>query len=478
MSNFSRLTKTLYIPVEIIDRELGGAVLIAAVAALRGWSVIIGGKQAIFNNMSRFRASPGIFFLKSVVPGEVFKQKEIIAYGHRVVSLDVEGLVPSNGEAGVRLRYSDDSIEKSDLLFFWGEEHLASVRKVYPQVSERAYVTGSPIIDEIKIRGANRSVTRNSQKRLKILIGTSCGLANHINGIEFSRQMTRNAYSNNVSDEEIRALELEARLDIEIFAYWKKMLPLIAEKFADCDVVLRPHPSENVEFWRTYLKAFNNVRIDAGQPILEELLGANLYIHFNSTSAITSAILGIPTLMPMPSLEESLRERVTYVSGFSTLAKTPDELIRIVGDVLVRDSRKGIPEELLNYCENLKPNSTAASITIIDQLERKYTFESSDLILKRRRFREGLIVFLRKSKYFVLWTVAIFCRWIGYKAKSTLPPLNAYKSAKAKQPVTSLAKLHAVMGGLIEPSILNELKTEKISENLFIIKRVTEHYER
>ncbi len=466
------LTRTLYIPIEIIDRELGGAILLAATAVSRGWSVVLGGKQALFNNISRFSASPGIFFLKSVVPGEVFKQDEIASYGHRVVSLDVEGLVPSNGEAGVRLRYSAESIEKSDLLFFWGEEHFASVRKVYPQIDGRACVTGSPIIDEIKVRSARQLATQNSKQKKKILIGTSCGFANHINGIEFSREMRRNAYSDNVSHAEILALELEAQLDIEIFEYWKKNVPLIAENFPDCDVVLRPHPSENVEFWRSYLKAFQNVRVDSGQPILEELLGANAYIHFNSTSAITSTILGIPTFMPMPPIEESLRERVTYVADISTLAGTPNELMGLIGDALARQSRKDIPKELYRYCENLKLGAIQASDAIIDIIERKYVFSSAGLTLGRRSCRERLLVFLRKSKYFLLWLLAILFASIGYKAARTLPPLNAYKSAKAKQPITSLAKLRLVIAGLIEPPVLPVLKTEQIAKNLFTIKRV------
>jgi surface carbohydrate biosynthesis protein len=468
------LTKTLYIPIEIIDRELGGAILLAATAVSRGWSVVLGGKQAVFNNISRFSASPGIFFLKSVVPGEVFKQDEIKARGHRVVSLDVEGLVPSNGEAGVRLRYSAESIEKSDLLFFWGEEHFASVQKVYTQIDGRSYVTGSPIIDEIKVRGARKSTLQNLMQKKKILIGTSCGFVNHINGIEFAREMRRNAYSDNVSQAEILALELEAHLDIEIFEYWKKIVPLIAEHFSDCDVVLRPHPSENADFWRSYLKAFQNVRIDSGQPILEELQGANAYIHFNSTSAITSTVLGVPTFMPVPPLENSLRERVTYVVDISTLAETSEELIRLISDALARQSHKDIPKELYRYCENLKPGAMQASDAIIDRIEKKYLFSSAGLILGRRGYMERLLVCFRRSKYFLLWLLAIFFARIGYKARRPLPPLNAYKSARAKQPKTSHARLRLVMAGLIEPAVLSTLKTEQISENLFLVKSMVD----
>ena len=79
----SKITKTLYIPLEIFDREMGGGLLLASEAVSRGWRVILGGKQAFFNNISRFRNMPGVVFLKSIVPGETFIQKKLKNYGHK-----------------------------------------------------------------------------------------------------------------------------------------------------------------------------------------------------------------------------------------------------------------------------------------------------------------------------------------------------------------------------------------------------------
>ncbi|MDG1143278.1 MAG: hypothetical protein P8N92_01350 [Burkholderiales bacterium] len=463
-------TKTLYIPLEIIDRELGGALLMAVEAISRGWTVVLGGKQAIFNNMSRFSDSPGIFFLKSVVPGEVFKQKEIAAFGHAVVSLDVEGLVPSNGKAGVCLRYSDESIQLSDLLFFWGREHYEAVCSVYPQIKELARISGSPIIDEVKVRGAKFIKGENVQKKKKILIGTSCGYANHINGISFSKEMTRNAYGKNVSEDDIFALEMEAELDQQIFEYWKKVLPLIAKSFPDSDIVLRPHPSENSNFWREYLKIYTNVRVDVGQPILEELLDAAVYLHFNSTSAITSTILNIPTLMPMPSMPQALRDRVTYVAKISKLAKTESELLYFLNE-FVNESNHILPsKDLSAYCENLQQGSESASKLILNELEKKYKFGLRALALKSRTFDESVIVSFRKVKYFTLWVGAIFFNVCGYQPKRLFPPLNAYKSAKSKQPKTSLAKVYSEMSKLMEMSTIESLDCKSIATNLFIIR--------
>ncbi len=466
------VTKTLYIPIEIFDRELGGALLLAANAAKRGWVVVLGGKQAIFSNMTRFSDAPGIFFLKSIVPGELFKQQEIFMYGHRNVSLDVEGLVPSNGEAGVRLRYSAESINSCDLLFFWGEEHYRSVASVYPQIQGRSHITGSPIVDEIIIRSAKRT-SPASLLHKKILIGTSCGFANHINGIDFSKQMRKNAYSTNLKDADEFELALEADLDLTVFEYWRKVVPLIASNFIDCDVVLRPHPSENVEYWKEYLKHFKNVRIDSGQPILEELLDASVYIHFNSTSAITAKILGIPVLMPMPNLSEDLLSRVTYVADFSVLAETPTTIVDLIAATLINqnDSVLDLPlkKSLSLYCKNLELGAKPAYEAILDKLEDEYSFESKPFFLKKQSHDEKVITFLRKIKFFLLWSISILCVSFGIKPMKYLPPVNSYKNSRSKQPILNINKLRLLMNNLINHSDMKRLRVEKISTNLFKI---------
>ncbi|MGE3844723.1 MAG: hypothetical protein AB7I50_24425, partial [Vicinamibacterales bacterium] len=56
---------TIYWPIETKVRELDAALLFAAVAARRGWSVIIGGKTELYRRLKQ-NAEPGIFIDKSI----------------------------------------------------------------------------------------------------------------------------------------------------------------------------------------------------------------------------------------------------------------------------------------------------------------------------------------------------------------------------------------------------------------------------
>ena len=58
----------LYIPLEIVVRELDGKALLAFEAVLRGWKVIICTKRQFFNNIDKLPA--GHVIVKSAVPNE------------------------------------------------------------------------------------------------------------------------------------------------------------------------------------------------------------------------------------------------------------------------------------------------------------------------------------------------------------------------------------------------------------------------
>ena len=80
----------LYIPMEIYSRELNGMLILSIMAANDGWTVVLSGKKHLFPIIDNL--PNGIFLLKSIVPGEVHIQDKIRKYGHKIITLDAEGL--------------------------------------------------------------------------------------------------------------------------------------------------------------------------------------------------------------------------------------------------------------------------------------------------------------------------------------------------------------------------------------------------
>ena len=138
--------KNLIIPIEIKHREILGAISLSYSALNNGWTVFLGQKSQIFPFIPFFYKS--IWFLKSIVPGEISNLIKIKKYGHKLTTLDVEGLILSNGDFGPIKRYSEQTIELAEAIFYWGaESHYEPVKKVFPNIKNKSFVTGSPIVD-------------------------------------------------------------------------------------------------------------------------------------------------------------------------------------------------------------------------------------------------------------------------------------------------------------------------------------------
>lgn len=466
--------------MEIFDRELGGAILLTMSAIKNGWQVVLGGKGGIFPNLSRFKDMPGVFLLKSIVPGEVNFQKRILNDGHKITSLDVEGLVPSEGEAGVKLRYSQESIELSDILFFWGEKHYKSVHTIYPKIKNKSIISGSPIIDDIFLRQKKR--IKKPQRQLnKILVATSCGYSNHISGKNYSYRMTMGAMANNLDKSEITKLHNEVLLDELVFCFWKKFIIDLAKKLPNTDIVVRPHPSENKLFWEKYLGQYTNIIVNKTGSINDQMIDSDAFIHFNSTTAITSRIFDIPTFMIMPEIDNSLYKRITYVKDFSIIINSVEQFINLYEDKAQKINTLYLKNDLSKYCINHNKINYSSSDLIIQTFENNFEFNNYKGRIKIIDIKEYLRHKKNRTRYFLHWFLGIFLESIIKlnffyfhqrtvkiikKYHSKLPPRNSYKYSKAKQPKLKSSEI----SNLFNNNDAMKISINKISNNLFLIK--------
>ena len=466
--------------MEIFDRELGGGILLTKKAIENGWQVVFGGKGGIFPNLSRFKDMPGVFLLKSIVPGETFIQKKILKDGHKITSLDVEGLVPSEGEAGVKLRYSKESIELSDILFFWGEKHYKSVHSIYPTIKNKSIISGSPIIDDILLKRKKR-INRQQNKLNKILIATSCGYSNHISGKNYSYRMTMGAMANNLDQSEITKLQNEVLLDQIVLCFWKEFITDLAKKMPNTVIVVRPHPSEDKLFWDKYFEQYSNIIVNKTGSINDQMIDSDAFIHFNSTTAITSRIFDIPTFMIMPDIENNLHSRITYVKDFSIIINSVEQFINIYKGKPKKINTLYLKNDLSEFCINCNKVNYNSSRLIIQAFENNFKFTNYKGKIKIIELKEYLRYKKNRTRYFLFWTLGIILELIikfNFRLlpqniviriknyHSHLPPKNSYKYSKAKQPKL---KTSTIINLLNNYKAL-DISINKISNNLFLIK--------
>ena len=136
----------LYLPIEILNRELDSKLLIAMECASKGMKVYSG---RLTDYLLRDFFTPGIILQKSITPSPA-RLKELMYYRKKnfiITSLDEEvGLVEQDNNY-VRRRYSNESVELTDRIFTWGKFDYDNLTKKFTKHKKKFIKSGNPRID-------------------------------------------------------------------------------------------------------------------------------------------------------------------------------------------------------------------------------------------------------------------------------------------------------------------------------------------
>lgn len=335
------MAKYLYIPMEIFDREIDGNCLLAVEATKRGWMVVLAGKSEIFKRIRRF--PKGVYLLKSVVPGEVHIQDEIRSEGSRVACLDQEGLLQREG-LEYKLRFNEETIDKTDLVFFWGPSQKEHFNEVFESPEQsKLRVSGSPRADYWIIAGEHKpTFSKYLQKWHKpkfkdyVFFPTSFGNINHALGKYGQKNILSGVANVGDAQDEVGKVIMEnadARkaLAAHMIEIYREILISLAEQLPDTMIVLRPHPSENIDWWRDVIRGFDNIVIETTGATTDWIVGAKCVVQYGSTIAIESALLKVPVVACVPNLPDKIRSlNLKYPEMVSCTAETAQETVELI----------------------------------------------------------------------------------------------------------------------------------------------------
>ena len=183
------------------------------------------------------------------------------------------------------------------LYFFWSQIECDKYSEELLINNSKYLVQGSPRLDFF-------------HSPLKEMKKTDIALQVHGNKVITIATSTQEAHLN---DEHIKKVllrrknEFKKTADYLLFIKNKKLLlknttdliELILEKYQDFIVYLKPHPNENIIFWKDYINRLKNdkIRLFIGQSIDELLKISNLHIaHAACTTIFEANLLKIPTV--------------------------------------------------------------------------------------------------------------------------------------------------------------------------------------
>jgi surface carbohydrate biosynthesis protein len=297
--------RPLIIPVEEQSRELDAKLLLAAVAAERGFPVIVGSRHEIHLQAARLPA--GIYYAKSFRPISLRMFDILCGLGFEIVACDEEGLLPYPDEIYFERRVSPQTLARISNLFAWGPDDAARFRR-YPDFDGTAiHVTGNPRAD--LLRPELRAWYTDDVKRLRdrfgdfVLINTNFGAVNH----RVSSLVLENQTQTQKPDADSYQA-LITRHKAELFSHFKAIVPKIGRALPDVSIVVRPHPVENNQPWMDAAAGCSNVHVVHEGNVIPWLLAAKVLVQNNCTTAVEAAVLGQPVINYQPVRSERLDE--------------------------------------------------------------------------------------------------------------------------------------------------------------------------
>jgi surface carbohydrate biosynthesis protein len=391
----------IYINVEVSVRELDSKILLAILAAARGHRVIVSDSESIIKGILQGVLKPGIFHTKSLTPADhkINLHKMLREKGFKITSNDEEaGVELDSFEWFGKNRFSDQMINQAAAVFTWGPEDTKFLKNLYPKHSSKIHMTGSPRVDLWKPFFSNYwSMPKGAPLKPFLLVSSNMSQSNGKGFFERYKLKKKLGYYQRGTEVLERDYSQVAESFLKTYSFIKA-LRLISKKKLGYDIVLRPHPAENIEIWKTYLEDMTNIHIIREDSISAWVNNAFAVMQNGCTTGVEATINKTP-LINYKDFQSISYWTKPYNLGFNV--DNPDDLLikvnslfknlesegqkkvnenlpGIINDKIYLDNNELAAEKIVGLWETLNDNS----------ISKPFNLEKFKLLLKFIKFRK------------------------------------------------------------------------------------------
>lgn len=460
----------IYLHVEISARELDSKILLACLAAERGHNVMISELNIFKKALKNKLIPPGIFHAKSLSPNNdlISRHQEMIENRLFITSIDEEGgLLDHEYDEFAKNRYSSKTIEQSSAIFCWGEDDFQTLKKIYPKFSSKIHKTGSPRADTWREQfSKSYALPPTAPSKPFILISSNLHTVNNIKpfhewgGFKSHKTLNNDNYFKSDPDNFKKQFNKVSEDNLK-FAAFVEAVHFLSSKSLDFDIIFRPHPLENIDPWKVYLRGLPNVYVNRDGPIGPWLNNAFGIIHNSCTTAIEATISGKEVITYIPFEQNNSWGELANSLGHCV--KTLDDLSNKVHSLFKKSQNneqseniKPFPEILLNKIHLDKGELAAKKIIKIwEEIANQNELKNSDLA----KFK----LFLRSFKIKKILQ-DLFEKLVKIKRKSQnedkkFPPIDLKEVRKKVDKMSTILKLE------------NKIECELLHNKTILIKK-------
>jgi surface carbohydrate biosynthesis protein len=311
-SNVNPSTPTLIIPVENQVREFDAKLLLACVAAKRGFHSVIGSRLQIDFQIRRLPV--GLYLAKGQTVRSAKMFRILRKLGHEITVWDEEALVHPPPEIFFTRKLSAEALKYVTHQFVWGQDN-ADLLRAFPELPSgtRIHITGNPRGD--MLRSEMRPFFERDAEDLRktygdfILVNTNF---NHVNAFFSGQNLLLAPIEAGVEPKfgrGARGMTPEYAIGLQIhkqalFEHFQRLIPELERTFPDLTIVVRPHPIEDHAIYHKIASQCQRVRVNNSGNVIPWLLAAKVLVHNSCTTGLEAYALGVPALSYRARIDE------------------------------------------------------------------------------------------------------------------------------------------------------------------------------
>jgi surface carbohydrate biosynthesis protein len=203
-------------------------------------------------------------------------------------------------------------------LFAWGSDNIDLWRR-YPEMPAKLpiHATGNPRGDMLRpemypfyAKEAEKIRDRHGDF---ILINTNF---NHVNAFYPAQNLFRPATNGQKKPsfgKAARGMSMAFaktlhRHKLELFGYFKELIPALEQTFPDINIVVRPHPTENPDAYQRVAADHERVQVTNDGNVIPWLMATRALVHNGCTTGVEAFAMGIPAISYRPSVNSTIDE--------------------------------------------------------------------------------------------------------------------------------------------------------------------------
>lgn len=425
----------ILIPIETTRRELLYKTYLCHMLALEGFTCYLGNKSRINFLLKKF--TNYIYLDKGYHEGKSDAMYSLIrSQNGLIASLDEEGAVDFSDNRTLLKRYSKELFKLVDLVFLWGQKQKEIINPDELSKS-KIIVSGHPRFQLLKTDYQifyNKEAESLKKKYGKfILFSTNMGFGNNIKGDEFVRDGYGKWYK---QIDEIIDYD-KTKLDIYI-KFVKKF-----SKDYDGNIIIRPHPEENIFEYEKHFKDINNVIVSNKGSVVPWIIASQVMVHPDCTTSIESFFLGKKPISLLPKTE-----------NVSHITKLPLMISTCINEY--EEFNQAIKNNVID-----KGN--------LDVLNDYFSFDKSSSIIIVNEICKLAKRIKTKNKQKISSKDYLYLNFKGYKSK--LSTKKSKKLQRTKLDGLDLSEITMIHNQIsLLDSSYKDLEIKKIADKLFYFK--------